>query len=52
MKDGYAGLYDDETEDGAKKQAIVYAKESIKNVSMSPEERRNAIAVDSVKCLG
>ena len=51
MKDGFAGLYDAETENDAMEKAIEYAKKSIEGCAMSASEKRKAVTVDYLEKL-
>lgn len=51
MKDGYAGLYDGETEQGAKDQAVAAAKQSCRGAAMSKAEYRKATTVDYAELM-
>ena len=51
MRDGYAGLYNAQSIDEAKAQAVAEAMKSTKGVALSPAEQRKALAVSHVDCL-
>lgn len=51
MKDGYAGLYDGENEEEARRQAVEVTKKNIEGCAMSQREKREALTVDYVQCL-
>jgi hypothetical protein len=48
MRDGFAGLYDAETEAGAREQAIAAARKGLESCNADPDARENrkAITVD------
>ena len=49
MCDGYAGLYNAETEAEAKALAVKWAKESVEGAAMSPGDKRLAVTVETVE---
>lgn len=51
MRDGYAGLYDADSEEEACEQAIAEATKSTEGAVMTPKERKLAVTVDYSELL-
>ena len=51
MRDGYAGIYNADSEAEAKQQAVATAKQACEHVAMTDRERKTAATVKSVEKL-